>query len=83
MEWKQIENQWTQLSGSTTLLVESEGKMITGEAINLDPGMTYCVRSFCYDTDGRKGQPGKELIIDTEQVGCTPKRESSCGCLIQ
>mmetsp|Transcript_7695 Transcript_7695/g.8930 ORF Transcript_7695/g.8930 Transcript_7695/m.8930 type:complete len:117 (+) Transcript_7695:118-468(+) len=83
LEWKQIEHQWTKPAGNTTLSVQIEGKMITGEAINLDPGMTYCVRSFCFDSDGSKGTAGPELIIDTEQVGCTPKSEKSCGCTIQ
>jgi hypothetical protein len=41
----------------------------------LNPGMTYCVRLVCEGKD-----PGPELIIDTEQVGCTPK--SSCNCAI-
>jgi hypothetical protein len=65
------------------LSVQSEGKLVTGEAIDLLPGMTYCVRSYCINSDGLKGTPGPELIIDTEQVGCTPKSEKSCGCIIQ
>ena len=83
IEWKQIEQQWTpKPAGNTTLSVAGEGKMVTGEAIDLDPGMTYCVRASCLNSDGSKGNAGPELIIDTEQVGCTPKAEKSC-CVIQ
>jgi len=84
LEWKQIEHQWdTKPVGSISLSVQSEGKLVTGEAIDLLPGMTYCVRSYCINSDGLMGTQGPELIIDTEQVGCTPKSEKSCGCIIQ
>lgn len=84
LEWKRIEDQWTTkpAGNTTTLSVAGEGKMVTGEAIDLDPGMTYCVRAYCLNSDGSKGSVGPELIIDTEQVGCTPKPEKSC-CIIQ
>mmetsp|Transcript_8551 Transcript_8551/g.17845 ORF Transcript_8551/g.17845 Transcript_8551/m.17845 type:complete len:116 (+) Transcript_8551:257-604(+) len=82
LEWKQIQQSWSDITGSTTVSVTSEGKMVKGEAGNLDPGMTYCVRACCLSSDGSKGNPGPELVIDTEQVGCTPKAEKSC-CVIQ
>ena len=82
LEWKQIEDDWALGARNTIVSVESEGKLLTGEATNLDPGMTYCIRSLCFNSDGSKGSPGPELIIDTEQVGCTPKAEKSC-CVIQ
>lgn len=78
-----MEHDWTSAAvRNTTVSVESEGKLVTGEAIDLDPGMTYCVRACCLKSDGSKGSAGPELIIDTEQVGCTPKAEKSC-CVIQ
>jgi hypothetical protein len=83
LEWKNVEDVWT--SGAvrnTTVSVESEGKPVAGEATDLDPGMTYCVRAYCLKSDGSKGSAGPELIVDTEQVGCTPKAEKSC-CIIQ
>mmetsp|Transcript_22184 Transcript_22184/g.52508 ORF Transcript_22184/g.52508 Transcript_22184/m.52508 type:complete len:117 (+) Transcript_22184:208-558(+) len=83
LEWKQIEHQWTSPAGKTTVSVAGEGKLLKAEAENLDPGMTYCLRAYCLNSDGSKGQSaGPELIIDTEQVGCTPKAEKSC-CVIQ
>ena len=39
----------------------------------LEPGTTYCFRLVAKDTDGTKGEPGPELIIDTEAISCTPK----------
>eukprot|EP00535_Pseudo-nitzschia_heimii_P009252 CAMPEP_0197177356 /NCGR_PEP_ID=MMETSP1423-20130617/2990_1 /TAXON_ID=476441 /ORGANISM="Pseudo-nitzschia heimii, Strain UNC1101" /LENGTH=113 /DNA_ID=CAMNT_0042626891 /DNA_START=54 /DNA_END=395 /DNA_ORIENTATION=- len=80
LEWKLIEHDWA--SGVNKVTVQGEGNLLTGEATNLDPGMTYCIRSSCENSDGSKGSPGPELIVDTEQVGCTPKAEKSC-CVIQ
>lgn len=54
---------------------------VKGEASDLNPGMTYCVRVHCVN-NSVKGEPGPDLIIDTEQVGCTPKSERSC-CIVQ
>lgn len=82
LEWKQIENQWEAAQDKTTVSVGNEGQLVKGEAVDLDPGMTYCIRAVCINSDGSKGSPGPELIIDTEQVGCTPKAEKSC-CVIQ
>jgi len=48
---------------------------IRAEAEDLQPGTTYCVRLAV------NGEPGPELIVDTEQVGCTPKAEKGC-CFI-
>lgn len=82
LEWKQVETEWASSARNAAVSVESEGKMVTGEATDLDPGMTYCVRASCLSSDGSKGSAGLELIVDTEQVGCTPKAEKSC-CIIQ
>jgi len=46
---------------------------------NLNPGATYCVRLVPIDSEGEKGEPSPELIVDTEAVGCTPKQESCCA----
>ena len=40
----------------------------------LEPGTTYCFRLMAKLSDGSKGEPGPELIIDTEAISCTPKR---------
>lgn len=80
LEWKLVQQEWA--SGALNTTLSAEGKMVTGEATDLEPGMTYCVRAACLKSDGSKGSPGPELILDTEQVGCTPKAEKSC-CVIQ
>jgi hypothetical protein len=49
------------------------------EATNLTPGTTYCVRLTTTTGDYCCS---KELIIDTEQVGCTPKPKQGCGCVV-
>eukprot|EP00536_Pseudo-nitzschia_multiseries_P011827 jgi/Psemu1/207071/e_gw1.425.26.1 len=84
LEWRPIEQQWSSPAvGRKTVSVVAEGKLLKAEAENLEPGMTYCMRAFCIGSDGSKGQSaGPDLIIDTEQVGCTPKAEKSC-CVIQ
>ncbi|KAL7568415.1 hypothetical protein ACA910_012133 [Epithemia clementina (nom. ined.)] len=49
----------------------------------LEPGKTYCVRLYAVDgASGTKGEPCKELVLDTEQVGCTPKADKGCCCAI-
>lgn len=67
----------------TTAPVQSSGNKGKGQATNLEPGTTYCLRLVCIGNGGSKGEPGPELIIDTEQVGCTPKQKGGCGCVVQ
>jgi hypothetical protein len=75
LQWKEYPQKWDNTSaGSKKLQVNKSKKKFKVEATDLNPGMTYCVRMTCPETD-----PGPELIIDTEQVGCTPK--SSCAIL--
>jgi hypothetical protein len=81
LEWKEVEKGWDKPAGSTSTS-DVGGNKIKVEAIDLTPGMTYCIRAVCVGADGGKGAPGPELIIDTEQVGCTPKAEKSC-CIVQ
>ena len=45
-------------------------------ATPLEPGQTYCVRLV-----GAGGEASKELIVDTEQLGCTPDKKSCCVIL--
>jgi hypothetical protein len=79
LQWKAIEQNWADASSSAVL---SSGKKGTAEADDLTPGTTYCIRLAC-TSGGATGEPGPELIIDTEQVGCTPKKSGGCGCVIQ
>ena len=52
-------------TGSNKIITIAEG---------LNPGSTYNVRLLAHDINGDvQGDPGPELIIDTETVSCTPK----------
>jgi hypothetical protein len=73
LQWKQHHETWVQSGGK-----ELSAGASKAEAIDLLPGTTYCIRLSC--KDGSQ-EPGPELILDTEQVGCTPKANKSC-CVI-
>jgi len=79
LEWKAIQEDW---SSPKSLKVQTSGGKGKAEAHDLEPGMTYCLRLVCV-SGASKGEPGPELIIDTEQVGCTPQQKSGCPCVIQ
>jgi hypothetical protein len=78
LQWKEYPASWE--SGNSTVVAATETKAV---AEDLQPGTTYCVRLVVVDSasGAEKGSPSAELVIDTEQVGCTPKSESSC-CVI-
>lgn len=52
---------------------EKNGNKITRSVDDLNPGATYSLRLVAKDSDGNKGKPGPELIVDTEAVSCTPQ----------
>jgi hypothetical protein len=52
------------------------------DVTNLEPATTYCFRLVPKGADGKSGEPGPELIIDTEAVGCTPKSSQSSCCVV-
>lgn len=79
LEYKRFEQDW---ASATSITLVPEGGLVKGEAVDLEPGATYCLRVYCIASDGTKGAPGNDLIVDTEQVGCTPQAEKSC-CVIQ
>jgi len=81
LQWKEIQQAW-ETAGSAVVTSEG-GKKRSTEAAPLNPGTSYCLRLVYVDEKGVKAAPGPELIIDTEQVGCTPKAESGCGCVVQ
>jgi hypothetical protein len=77
LQWKDIAQKWDSCSSNVTA-ASAASKKCKAEATDLNPGMTYCVRLVCISASGAKGEPGPELIIDTEQVGCTPKSGGPC-----
>jgi hypothetical protein len=55
---------------------------VTAEAVDLEPGTTYCIRLCRNYPSSTTLLFGPELIVDTEQVGCTPKTKSSPCCVV-
>ena len=78
LEWKDVHessySKSAQVSVSTTATTQAV-------ATPLEPGRTYCVRLVCQKDGVAVGEPSKELICDTEQVGCTPTDKKSC-CVV-
>lgn len=80
LSWKEHAAPWE--SASSTRVVAAGGKTKVS-AEGLEPGTTYCVRLSAIDlASGAKGEPGKELVLDTEQVGCTPTDSKSCCTIL-
>ena len=80
LSWKEHPAPWE--SASSTRVVATAGKTKVS-AEGLEPGTTYCVRLTAIDpASGDKGEPGKELVLDTEQVGCTPTDSRSCCTIL-
>jgi len=75
LQWKEYPAKWDN-AGSKAIVVSGKKKTKV-EATDLQPGSTYCVRLVAAGMD----EPGPELIIDTEQVGCTPKSSGKCVIL--
>jgi len=78
VQWKQYPESWEDNTKHKSV-ADSQSKV---EIEGLEPGTTYCLRLIVCDASERQlGAPGKELILDTEQVGCTPKPDKSC-CVV-
>jgi hypothetical protein len=72
LQWKEYPASWDSCPRKTVSVNSTKTK---ASAEDLEPGTTYCVRLLV------NGEAGPELIVDTEQVGCTPKAEKGC-CMI-
>ena len=82
LSWKEYPAPWGAATGSTMVTAATGSTKTQVAAEGLEPGTTYCVRLTAVDPhSGAKGTPGKELVLDTEQVGCTPTDRKSC-CVI-
>ncbi|EEC47983.1 predicted protein [Phaeodactylum tricornutum CCAP 1055/1] len=79
LQWKDHSQPWS--AASTKTIRASSGKT-KAEAEPLEPGTTYCVRLMVRDASGQDGEPSPQLVLDTEQVGCTPKADKACCILL-
>ena len=78
LQWKEVQQPWDAAGRLDVAATSGKTKAV---AANLTPGTSYCIRLVIVAGDKSKGPPGPELIIDTEQVGCTPKA-SGPKCVI-
>ena len=83
LQWKNHAQDWLSAAGNEKKVTPGGNMTTKAIATNLEPGNTYCVRLVVVDsaTGAEKGPPGKELVLDTEQVGCTPKTKGGCVIL--
>mmetsp|Transcript_3520 Transcript_3520/g.5888 ORF Transcript_3520/g.5888 Transcript_3520/m.5888 type:complete len:116 (+) Transcript_3520:193-540(+) len=80
LQWKQVQENW-QDHGKTAAIDASSGSgSQEAVATPLNPGETYCVRLVCKNNQ-TTGEASKEMVVDTEQVGCTPTPDKSC-CVV-
>jgi len=77
--WKEYPRTWEDAEQSITIEKAkfSGKKKVKAEAEDLTPGTTYTIRLVAKDGAGTRGEPGEELIVDTDSVSCGPKK-SSC-----
>mmetsp|Transcript_31902 Transcript_31902/g.46980 ORF Transcript_31902/g.46980 Transcript_31902/m.46980 type:complete len:113 (+) Transcript_31902:83-421(+) len=69
--WKQYEQTWEEME-SIPVYPATSGKT-NATAQDLNPCTTYALRLVVVDADGSMGEPGTELILDTDAVDCGPK----------
>lgn len=81
MSWKEYPAPWTAAESKTVHATTASKTKVAAES--LEPGTTYCVRLMVVDpVSGKKGEASKELVLDTEQVGCTPTDKKSCCTIL-
>lgn len=81
LQWREYSQTWDTASTGKAITASLDGSKTKAVAEDLQPGTTYCLRLTLVSTGQEKVSPGPELIIDTEQVGCTPKSSGGCAVL--
>ena len=79
LAWKQHPQSW-QEADTKIIQVVRPNDLLTVEATDLLPGTTYCVRiaPMLGVSSESVGDPSPDVIVDTEQVDCTPGAKSCC-----
>jgi hypothetical protein len=85
LQWKEYPDSWDggASESATTTSAAASASLKKMEAAPLKPGTTYCVRLVIRSggESGSDGPPSADLVVDTEQVGCTPQQKSCCALL--
>jgi hypothetical protein len=89
LQWKEHPDSWEGGASEATKSADggsapaASSPLTKMEAAPLKPGTTYCVRLVIRSKEGgaADGSPSAELVVDTEQVGCTPQQKSCCALL--
>jgi hypothetical protein len=87
LQWKEYPDSWdggASESATSTSAAVAPASLAKMEAAPLKPGTTYCVRLVLRsggEEQGSDGPPSADLVVDTEQVGCTPQQKSCCALL--
>jgi len=70
LQWKEYKDTWEDgAAGSKAVDTSSADSHVKVVVDPLLPGTTYCFRLVA----ASGGEPGPELVVDTEQVSCTPQ----------
>ena len=80
LQWKEHAAPSWEQGGSKSVSLGSAQEKLRVEADSLEPGKSYQLR-LVY-TKGGETVEGPEVVLDTEQVGCTPKADKGC-CIVQ
>ena len=88
LQWKEYPDSWeggTSESALAAAAAAAASSLTKMEACPLKPGTTYCVRLVVIRSGDERGTgdgpPSADLVVDTEQVGCTPQQKSCCALL--
>jgi hypothetical protein len=82
LQWKEYPDSWDGCASQ-----KAEGAAPAAAKIEiapLNPGSTYCVRlalAVAATPPGEVASTGPEMVVDTEQVSCTPQQKGCCAVL--
>jgi hypothetical protein len=80
LQWKEVQQSWDTHKKSVAVNMTTKTNQ-EAVATPLNPGATYCVRLVCLSNGEALGEASHEIVVDTEQVGCTPTPDKSC-CVV-
>ncbi|GKY98198.1 hypothetical protein MPSEU_000777600 [Mayamaea pseudoterrestris] len=82
LQWKEHAcPSWEQGGSMNVSLATAQEKLVV-TADSLEPGKSYQLRLVYTKAGTDAAVEGPEVVLDTEQVGCTPKADKGC-CVLQ